>query len=80
MQFGPLSKKPPFDAEAEQAEFARRLNAIPGVDIPEDAITPLPHFPLAALSNESALVLFLETLDWFVSQVRSAPVAGKSPA
>jgi len=80
VQFGPLSKKPPFDTEAKQAEFARRLNAVPRVEIPEDAITPLPHFALSALIGEPELRSFLDALDWFVSEVRSTTTADNSPA
>jgi hypothetical protein len=71
VQFSYLRRKPPFDDEANRAELAQRLNAIPGVEIPLDAISRMPSFPLVALTNDAALALFLDVLDWSVSEVRS---------
>jgi hypothetical protein len=71
VQFGLLSRRPTFDAEAKREELAQRLNAIEGVEIPLDAITRSPSFPLATLARDAALAPFLDVLDWFVAEVRS---------
>jgi hypothetical protein len=71
MQFGLLSRRPAFDSEAKREEFAQRLNAIEGVEIPLDGITRSPSFALAILARDAALIPFLGVLDWFVSEVRS---------
>jgi hypothetical protein len=71
MQFGLLSRRPAFDSESKREEFAQRLNAIEGVEIPLDAITRQPSFALTTLTRDAALVPFLDALDWFVSEVRS---------
>jgi hypothetical protein len=73
VQFHFFASKPPFDAEDKREELAQRLNAIPGVNIPLDAINRRPNFPLAVLSDDAALRAFLNTLDWFVAAVRSVP-------
>ncbi len=46
-----------------------RLNAIPGVSIPESAIDKRPSIPLAALINEHPLYQVLSVLDWCVEQI-----------
>ena len=62
-------------------DLAKRLNAISGIEIPLNAITRrLPSFPLAALTDDRSLALFLETLDWFVSEVRATPETARPPA
>ena len=51
-----------------------------GVDIPLDAITAASEFrahsPVPAMPRST----LPRVLDWFVSEVRATPVAGKSPA
>jgi hypothetical protein len=78
MQFGLLSRRLAFDSEAKREEFAQRLNAIEGVEIPLDAITRSPSFALATLARDAALVPFLDVLDWFVSEVRSIEPSQRS--
>lgn len=77
VQFHYFTLKPPFDAEEKREEFAQRLNSISGVNIPLDAINRRPNFPLGALTEDAAISVFLDTLDWFFSEVRSVPVAAQ---
>jgi hypothetical protein len=46
--------KAPFDSETKRRDLLNRLNAIPGVSIPENGITRRPSIPLSALANPSA--------------------------
>jgi hypothetical protein len=63
---------PPFDDVEMRHEFRRRLNEIPGVSIPEDAITRRPSFPLALLgADPEALKAFKGVLDWYCETVRT---------
>jgi hypothetical protein len=63
--------RPPYDAEL-RLEFLRRLNDIPGVSIPDDAITRRPSIPLALLAADpKALKALKDALDWFCETVRS---------
>ena len=71
VQFEMMKARPPFDDEGKRLEFRNRLNEINGVDIPADAIGRYPGFPLAALADETMMRKFLETLEWFVEQVRA---------
>ena len=53
-------------------EFLHRVNAIPGVSIPDDAITRRPSIPLALFAADpKALEALKATLDWFCETVRS---------
>jgi hypothetical protein len=57
---------PPLDDVQTRHEYRRRLNGIPGVSIPEDAITRRPSIPLALFAaNPKALEAFKAALDWF---------------
>ena len=61
---------PPFDAMSARAELLRRLNDIPGIVIPDAALTRRPSIPLSVLStNPDAVGLFLDAMVWFCEQV-----------
>lgn len=72
IQFQFLKRDPPFDSEAKRMEFLDRLNQIPGFNIPADAINRRPNIYLAVLKNESALRLFLESLEWVVHEIKKS--------
>jgi hypothetical protein len=67
-----LKERPPFDDEAKRQELRNRLNQIPGVDIPADALALRPRILLASLTDQAALDKFLEVLDWFVKEVKAS--------
>jgi hypothetical protein len=71
MQFQHMNT-PPFNTVEQRGEIRRRLIAIPGINIREDALKGRPSFPLTALSEAQALRQFLEILDWMVEQYRAA--------
>lgn len=73
MYFQHLRGRPVFDAEDARRELMRRLNQVPGVTLPADAIAKRPSFPIAALADESALRAFRDVIEWALEQVRSAP-------
>ena len=52
--------------------FASRLHTIPGVVIPSDELTKRPSFDLALLKERTALAQFLDAVEWFVEQIKSA--------
>lgn len=65
--------RPPFDNLDLRRELLRRLNEIPGVSIPDDAITRRrPSIPLKVLAEGPALNTLLGALDWFCATVRSS--------
>lgn len=62
----------PFDDKSKRIELLDRLNRIPGIDIPVDAIARRPSVYLSIFENESALEQFLETLDWVIQEIKKS--------
>jgi len=72
IQFQWLMNKSPFNDEMKRKELLRRLNQIPGVEIPEKAITRRPNIYLSKLKEASSLAQLLETLDWVVQEIKAS--------
>jgi hypothetical protein len=70
IQFQPLSNRPPFDLDNLRLEFLNRLNKIPGIDLPAEAINKYPSFQLIKLTDDNVLRDFIEVLNWIVSQIK----------
>jgi hypothetical protein len=68
--FNWLRRTPPFDAESKRQELRGKLNAVPGISIPESGIEKHPNVPLQVLTVPGALDRFLEVLEW-VGEIRS---------
>lgn len=62
--------KPVFDDLGRRQELLDRLNRVPGVRLPQDAVSKRKTTPLAGLTPE-ATTAFLDVLDWFVAELRS---------
>jgi len=72
IQFQWLMNKSPFNDEMKRKELLNRLNQIPGVEIPEKAITRRPNIFLSKFKEDSSLTKLLETLDWVVQEMKSS--------
>jgi len=72
IQFKWLQKRPPFDAESKRKELLDRLNMIPNIKIPPDAITRRPNISLSAFDDKDSLKQFLEVLDWVVQEIKKS--------
>jgi hypothetical protein len=70
-QFGWMQEMPPFDQESHKIEFLRRLNDVPGIDLPPTVLTRRPEVLLAPLNNEASLSKLFGALEWFVAQARN---------
>jgi hypothetical protein len=66
--FQHLASRPPFDDVELREEFRRRLNQVPGVDLPAAKIELRPGFDLAVLADASGRELLLSQLKWFLEQ------------
>ncbi len=73
-----LLRKPPFTDETLRLEFTKRLNQIPGVDLPHENLSGKPAFPLATLVSPEARGLFLEAVDWMLQQMELAEQQGSA--
>lgn len=72
VQFQWMQTRPPFDNEAKRLELLHRLNDLPGVSLPSDAISRRPSLALATLTDEAVLKKFLDTLDWVIQEIKSS--------
>ena len=65
-----LKNKPPFDDENLRKELLRKLNEIPGINLPTDAIDRGPIIQLS-IFNEDALERFLLVFNWVIERIRN---------
>lgn len=63
---------PGFEPDERRREFLERINGIPGVSIPVDAIHRRPSFPLALLQTDEAMQAFFRVMEWAISVAREA--------
>ncbi len=70
--------KPVFDDLGRRQQLLDRLNAVPGIRLPPDAVSKRKTIPLAALTPE-ATTAFLGVMDWFVDELRGSD-AGQGTA
>jgi hypothetical protein len=71
-QFETLKRRPPFEDEALRLELRDRLNAIPGVTLPADAIGRRPSVPLTQVEDPGALQQLWAALEWAVDRIKAA--------
>jgi hypothetical protein len=72
IQFQMMKTSPPFEAEAKRVELLQRLNALPGVTIPPDAITRRPSIRLSVVQDETVLQQFLAICDWIIQEITAS--------
>ncbi|MHC1763617.1 MAG: hypothetical protein AB9869_04820 [Verrucomicrobiia bacterium] len=65
-----LSNKPPFDSEDKRRELLNRLNQVPGIRLPEAAITRCPGIPLPVFSMPESLEILLKAFNWFIGEIQ----------
>jgi hypothetical protein len=66
-----LRQKRYFGELEHRRELLRRLNAIPGVAIPEDRLDRRPSFPVSRLVDGARRRAFQEVMEWVVEQLRA---------
>ena len=76
LQFGTLKSRPPFDRSEIWGELLQRLNAIPGLAVPESRSDLYPSFPMQRIATAEAQKAFFETFDWALEAIRSAAEEG----
>jgi hypothetical protein len=70
IQFQWMVRRAPFDAPERRVQLQQKLNAIPGVEIPDRGLDKRPSISLEALTNDKALEAFLAAMAWAFEQVR----------
>jgi hypothetical protein len=64
--------QPPFDDLNYRGELLRKLNTLPGVGFPPDAITRRPRIPLSQLGTDPTLAAgFEDVLDWVIETAQA---------
>ncbi len=63
-------KNGPFAEESLRAEWLDRLNALPGVQLPTDAVSARPSFSLPVLLAPAAMQGFKDVYEWVIRTVR----------
>lgn len=66
-----LAYKLPFKSEEKRRELWQRLNEIPGLKLPEDAIFRRPSIQISALVDSDNLKQFLVTFNWVLEQIKA---------
>lgn len=72
VQFQWLALRPVFSDEARRRGLLERLNVIPGVAIPPDALRRRPNVPLRAFVDRAARTQLLAAFDWCIDEIRAA--------
>lgn len=67
---------PPFERLELRRELRDRLNAIDGVEIPEDKLDKRPNFSVSALSSDEAFQRFTGAMEWAIGQARQTAPGG----
>ncbi|MCO6050509.1 hypothetical protein NGM99_12030 [Mesorhizobium sp. RP14(2022)] len=65
-----MMARPVFDSLAKRQELLARLNTVPGIRLPPEAVSKRKGIALADLTADSTS-LFLEVMDWFVAELRT---------
>jgi hypothetical protein len=71
IRFMYLRKRPPFTERGIIDELLRKVNEIPGVNFPPDAVGRKPNFPLDLLAAPEGLEEFKKTVEWMIDQLRT---------
>jgi len=77
MIFQSLKYGPPFDDERKRKEFLERLNAIDGINLPEDAIQRRPSLKISLFVQPDRLQQFLHVLEWALTEIRTVGPGGQ---
>jgi hypothetical protein len=72
IEFQRLMRCAVFAEEEKRRELARRLNEIPGVEIPPDSIGRIPAIDVSVLDDPARLASFFQVMEWCVSEIGAA--------
>jgi hypothetical protein len=72
LYFQHMLSKTPFDDVEKRRALLERINQLPSVNLPKNALDRRPSIPLKTLTTELAMKHFLATWDWYLDEVRKA--------
>ncbi|HEY0016519.1 MAG TPA: hypothetical protein VGC13_09385 [Longimicrobium sp.] len=65
-----MKPMPGFETDERRREFLERINAIPGVSVPVDAIARRPSSQMLLLQSDEARRAFFDVMEWAISVSR----------
>jgi hypothetical protein len=65
-----LAARPAFTSDEARQSLRARLNAIPGMSIPADAIRRRPNIPLRLFVDGESRATLLGVFDWVLTRIR----------
>jgi hypothetical protein len=65
-----MKTMPGFEPDERRREFLERINRIPGVSVPGDAIARRPSFPIRLLETDEARQAFFDVMQWAIAVAR----------
>jgi len=71
VQFQYLKNRPPFDSIEKRMELLKRLNDVPGVNLPEDSINRRPSIRLNTLTHNDASNHLLNVFAWIIDVIKN---------
>jgi hypothetical protein len=71
IKFGRMKKRNGL-SDDKRLQLLRRLNKIPGVNLPESSLDKFPNIPLSTLTDDNALGEFLKAIAWTIEEVKAA--------
>ena len=71
VQFQYLKNRPAFDSIEKRMELLKRINEIPGVNLPEDGIDRRPSIRLSALTHNDASNHLLNVFAWIIEVIKN---------
>lgn len=69
----------PFDDANYRIELLRRLNRVPGINLPEDSIHRRPSFLFKTLDDEAAWEQFQAVIRWYLDEIQRAAQEETAP-
>lgn len=69
--FQHYQSKPPFADEEKRRQLQSKLEEIPGIELPPDAIFKRPSIQISALVEPNKLQQFLAVFDWVIEEIRA---------
>jgi hypothetical protein len=72
LQLDYMRQKAPFDDDVKRQALADRFAAIPGFDLPDDAIRRRPNIEMKHLYDPSARKQFFSVLEWAVQEMKQS--------
>jgi len=66
-----IKERPVYNEESNRLDLLRKLNGVPGIELPEDSINRRPSFPLNSIRYESDLKKFFDVWEDYMNRIKN---------